>query len=59
MATMAFKQSVYSPISTSGFPLDINRFHPEFEIASTIMTAPEVGGDYYDFILKRTDPLSL
>ena len=54
---MAFKQSVYSPVSTSGFPLDINHFHPEFEIASTIMTASEVGGDYYDFHLEEDGPL--
>ncbi len=40
-------------IQTSLLPSQVQRIHPDFEIAAVMLPAEQVGGDYYDITLDR------
>ncbi len=56
-AAMSQEMELAKKIQTALLPGSSRDIHPDFEIAATMITCDEVGGDYYDITFDREESL--
>ncbi|MCP3892093.1 MAG: SpoIIE family protein phosphatase [Desulfobulbaceae bacterium] len=54
---LAQEMELARSIQTGLLPISIKNIHPDFEIAASMMTADQVGGDYYDITFDKSGNL--
>ncbi|MCP4119900.1 MAG: SpoIIE family protein phosphatase [Desulfobacteraceae bacterium] len=52
-AALGHEMKLARKIQTSLLPTSFNNLHPDFEISASMVTANQVGGDYYDITSDR------